>query len=256
MTTFKRAVAVLAFAGLQGLFGAVALAQAEITVVRGDEPYPPFEMVVDGRLTGLHIELVEAAAQKIGASVKWENLPWKRALQMIETGQADAVTYITRTPEREAWAVFLAGNVLSSSEVRFIALKEQSGRIKFDGNLPRFLAQHRPIVVRGFMYGSAELDALKKLEGNNMQDLVRMLKAGHADLAVVNWGDFVGAFKGKPELALVASLKPPILTIQNYIAFSRSKKSDDLARRFAAALSDYKNSEEYAALVRRYQIER
>ena len=59
-----------------------------------------------------------------------------------------------------------------------------------------------------------------------------------------------------PELAQVASLKPPILTIQNYIAFSRGKKTDDLAPRFAAALSDYKSSPDYAALLQRYQLER
>ncbi len=256
MTNYARAMALLVVAALQNLLGTVAWAQTEIVVVRGDESYPPFEMMVDGNLTGLHIELVEAAAKKLGLSVKWESLPWKRALRMVETGQADAVSYITRTLEREAWASFLAGNVLSSSEVRFIVLKQQAGQITFDGKLAQFLAQRRPIVVRGFMYGSAELDALKRLEGNNMQDVVRMLKAGHSDIAAVNWGDFVGAFKGKPELAQVASLKPPILTIRNYIAFSRSKKTDDLARRFAAALSDYKSSPDYAALMQRYQLDR
>ncbi|MCV2370579.1 substrate-binding periplasmic protein [Roseateles oligotrophus] len=256
MTKIARVFAVLFCAGLNSLFGAAALAQTEITVVRGDESYPPFEMLVDGRLTGLHIDLVEAAARKLGVSVKWDSLPWKRALRMVEEGQADAVTYITRTPDREAWAIFQDGNVLSSSEVRFIVLKEQAGQITFDGNLARFLAQHRPIVVRGFAFGNVELDALKKLEGNNMQDVVRMLKAGHSDIAVVNWGDFVGAFKGKPELAQVAPLKPPILSLHNYIAFSRSKKDEDLALRFAAALSEYKNTAEYAALLRRYRLER
>jgi polar amino acid transport system substrate-binding protein len=256
MTKIARVIAVLLCAGLSSLFGAAALAQTEIAVVRGDESYPPFEMLEGGRLSGVHIELVEAAAKRIGASVKWESLPWKRALRMVEDGQADAVTYISRTPEREAWAIFVAGNVLSSSEVRFIVPKEQAGRISFDGNLARFLEQHTPIVVRGFAYGSPELDRLKKLEANNMQDVVRMLKAGYSDLAVVNWGDFVGAFKGKPELAAVTPLKPPILTLQNYIAFSRSKKDEDLARRFAAALIDYKSSPDYTALLRRYQLER
>jgi polar amino acid transport system substrate-binding protein len=256
MTNCAKAIAVLACAALLSLFGPVAMGQSEIRVVRGDESYPPFEIWVDGRLTGLHIELVEAAAKRLGASVKWESLPWKRALLMVETGQADAVTYVTRTPEREAWALFLAGNVLTVSEVRFIVMKEQAQRITFDGNLADFLEQHKPIVVRGFMYGSPELDRPKKLEGNNMQDVVRMLKAGHSNLAVVNWGDFVGTFKDKPELAAVLPLKPAILSMQNYIAFSRNKTGEDLASRFAAALSDFKNSPEYTALLRRYQLER
>lgn len=243
-------------AGWLCLVGTAAMAQPEITVVRGDESYPPFEMVVDGQLTGLHIDLVEAAAKKLGAKVKWQSLPWKRALRMVELGQADAVTYITRTPEREAWAVFLAGNVLSNSEVRFIVLQEKAGRIKFDGNLARFVERYTPIVVRGFAYGKEELDRSRKLEGSNMQDVVRMLRAGHSDIAVLNWGDFVGAFKDTPELAAVAPLNPPLQTQQNYIAFSRINKDEDLARRFAAALLDVKNSAEYAALLRRYRLER
>ncbi len=254
MVSLVRAIALLIFAALQT--AGQALAQTEIKLVRGDEQYPPFEMLIDGRLTGLHMELVEAAAKKLGVSVKWESLPWKRALRMVETGQADGVTYITRTPEREAWAVFLPGNVLSSSEVRFIVLKEKSGRIAFNGQLAPFLAQREPIVVRGFEFGSAELDQTQKLEGNNMQDVVRMLQAGSSDVAVVNWGDFVGAFKGKPELAAVTPLSPPIRSMHNYIAFSLNKNNEVLARRFAAALSDFKTSSEYTALLRRYQLER
>lgn len=254
MAIIRRAFAWLGGLGLQLLLTAAASAQTEITVVRGDEQYPPFEMVVDAQLTGLHIELVTAVAGKLGLGVKWESLPWKRALRMVEMGQAHAVTYIARTPEREAWAVFLAGNVLTSSEIRFIVLKERAAEVTYDGQLARFLATRRPIVVRGFAFGSEELDGIKKLAANNMQDLLRMLKAGHSELAVVNWGDFVGAFKGRPELAAVQPLSPPVRVTQNYIAFAL--KDGALASRFAAAMSDYKNSPQYSALLARYQIER
>lgn len=233
-----------------------ASAQAPLIVVRGEENYPPYEMLVDGRLSGLHVDLVEAVAARLGLQVQWQSLPWKRALRLVELGQADAVTYIARTPEREAWALFLDDNLLSTAELRFIVRKQDATRIDYDGDLHRFLAQRQPIVARGFQFGIAEIDGRKKFEALGMGDLVRMLTAGYSDVAVVNWSDFVGAYGGKPEFAAIAPLRPPLRTLQNFIAFSIARKDQELARRFAAELAALRKSGEYGTLQRRYLPER
>lgn len=240
---------------LLGLGGPAAIAQGTIEVVRADEDFPPFEKLSQGKLEGVHVELVEAAAKSLGIKVNWTSLPWKRALRMVETGQADAVTYISRTPEREAWAIFVEGNLLSLAEARFITRREDAGHIVFDGDLERLLSQHTFIAVRGFQFGRADLDKAKRLEANNTEDLVRMLRAGHAPLGLVNWGQFRRVFEGKPDYAHIASLKPAVASAGNYIAFSAAREHADLAQRFAQAISSFKQSAEYAQMVKRYQLE-
>ncbi|ALT79397.1 substrate-binding periplasmic protein [Paucibacter sp. KCTC 42545] len=257
MNVFARALfAVLCFACLtQGNAAAPAPMQprqAILEVVRGNEDYPPFEMMVDGKLAGLHVDMVEAAAKSLGLRVRWTSLPWKRALLMVETGQADAITYISRTPEREAWAVFLEGNFLSSADVRFIARKEDAARLVFNGDLPDFLAQHSLVAVRGFQFGNAEIDRGPRIEASNTDDLLRRLLAGHATVGVVAWDNFRAAHQDRPEFARIVALQPPIISARNYIAFSAARGHTPLAQRFSVALSRLKQSAEYAQLQKRY----
>jgi polar amino acid transport system substrate-binding protein len=235
---------------------AAAPAHHEIVLVRGDENYPPFEMVVGGKLKGIHIEMVEAAGRSINLRITWQSLPWRRALRMVETGKADGITYIGRTTERENWATFADDNVLSTTEVRFVVLQSSAQHVLFDGNLANFLATRQPIVIRGFAFGLPELDKRKNFEADNMADLVRQLQFKVSDVGVVNWSDFSGAFFNKPEMALVSALKPAIKTNDNYIAFSKAGNHANLAEKFGKALANYKTTEAYTALLKRYRLER
>jgi polar amino acid transport system substrate-binding protein len=211
-------------------------------------------MVVKGKAAGLHVEMVEAAARGLGLRVQWRSLPWKRALMLVETGQADAITYISRTPEREAWAVFVEGNQLSSAEIRFIARKDEAARLQFNGDVPAFLAQHSLVAVRGFQFGQAEIDKAKRIEASSMDDLMRRLHAGHASVAAVNWNDFNTAYQGRPEVASIVALQPAIASTRNYIAFSNARGHQALAQRFAEAISRYKQSKAYGQLLKKYQL--
>ncbi len=231
-----------------------AWAQSEVTIVRGDENYPPYEMMVDGKLTGLHTDLVNAVAAKIGAKVTWKSVPWKRALTMVETGAADGVTYIAKSPEREAWAIFIEDNLLSSTKINFIVLKENVGKVNYDGNLAKFLETHTPIMIRGFAFGSDLIDKGKKIETDNAEQLVKMLKAKRSDIGLINWSDFVGAFKDKPEMKEIAPLSPPASETKNCIAFSKAKKDEDLAKRFGVAMKAFKKTPEYKALLKHYEL--
>ncbi|MEJ6007311.1 transporter substrate-binding domain-containing protein [Paucibacter sp. AS339] len=259
MKTLPRLLPAFFAALLLGLGAASVWAQvsqpATLELVRGDEDYPPFEMTLQGKPAGLHVELVEAAAKTLGMRVRWTSLPWKRALLMVETGQADAITYISRTPEREAWAVFLDGNQLSTAEIRFIARKEDAARLAFNGDLPSFLAQQSLVAVRGFQFGKPEIDRAKRIEASSMDDLVRRLLAGHATVAAVNWNDFNTAYQGRPEFAGLTALQPAIASTRNYIAFSSARGHAALAQRFAQAMSRYRQSPDYALMMKRYRQE-
>jgi ABC-type amino acid transport substrate-binding protein len=77
---------------------------AELLILRGNENYPPDEMHVDGVLTVFHIELIQNAAQLIPLTIKFESIPWRRAIQMLKNGEGDALSYASKNPAREKYA--------------------------------------------------------------------------------------------------------------------------------------------------------
>lgn len=64
-------------------------------------------MVEREQVRGVHIDLVQAADDKLGVSVVFRSYPWKRAMIMLQRGEADANTYMGKTPEREQYGVFV-----------------------------------------------------------------------------------------------------------------------------------------------------
>ena len=55
--------------------------------MRGDDDYPPNEMEVDGKLTGIHIDVVRAVAENLGLKIVFKSVPWDRAVEMIQRHQ-------------------------------------------------------------------------------------------------------------------------------------------------------------------------
>nr|MBF0223432.1 transporter substrate-binding domain-containing protein [Desulfobulbaceae bacterium] len=234
---------------------ATAWAQSEITVVHGEEDYPPMEMMVKGTFSGFHADIVNAVSAKLGIKIHWIGVPWKRALLMVEHGKADGITYIGKTPEREVWAIFNDDNIISSAKISFIVTKENASKIIFNGNISEFLKDRTLLVVRGFAFGDDKIDKAIKYESNSIETMVKMLLKQRYDVGILNWNDFSGAFKGKPEYQQLVQLSPPAIELNNYIAFSKAKKNEYLAKRFGEALKAFKKTPDYTMLLEKYGIE-
>jgi polar amino acid transport system substrate-binding protein len=231
-------------------------AQSEIIVVHGDEDYPPMEMTVGGTFSGLHADIVNAVGAKLGMKINWMGVPWKRALLMVEDGGADAITYIGKTPERETWAIFNEDNVISSAKISFVVSKENAAKVFYNGNIADFLKDRTLLVVRGFAFGHDKIDKAMKYEANSMETMVHMLLGKRYDVGILNWNDFAGAFKGKPEFQELVPLSPPATELSNYIAFSKARKNENLAKRFSEAMKAFKKTPDYTLLMKKYGIDR
>ena len=109
--------------------------------------YPPFCMTdQNGPATGFAVELLEAAARKMGREITFEVGVWENVKQMLAEGEIDALPFVGRTPEREDI---------------------------FDFTAP-YLTMHGAIVVRE---GEKEIDSLSDLEGRT----VAVMKADNAE---------------------------------------------------------------------------
>jgi polar amino acid transport system substrate-binding protein len=221
----------------------------EIRVARGNEDYPPNEMHVNGKLTGLHVEVMEAVAAKIGHKIVWDELPWPRAQKCAEDGECDAITYISPSPEREKWGVFLAGNVLSQVEMRFMVHKSNSGKITFNGNAPEFLSGKTLLTLIGYNYGP-DVAKAKKYEVKDLATMTAMVIDKRYDVSVVNANDFAG-LKSREDLVL---LNPPVWVSKSFVAFSKKANNGaDLAAKFQSAYVDFMKTKDYLAIANRYK---
>ena len=94
-----------------------------------------------GRPTGFHIELVRRVAASLGWQVSFDRVPWQRAQVLLEAGSVDAVTYLVRSPVREAYAVFLPDNRLSETGLDLWVLKSRLGDIRWQPPLSQMMSR-------------------------------------------------------------------------------------------------------------------
>ena len=230
------------------------LAKDQIVIVRGNEDYPPNEMMIDNQLRGIHIDITREAANILGFDIRYQSYPWKRALVQMKTGNGDAISFISRNAEREEYLIYKEGNILSTVEFVFVLLKKNAERIKYDGDIESFLARDTLVVQRGYYYGKTiAQDKIIKHEIGTMDQMMHLLLSERHFDAIVNIHEFNAKYKGTPFAEKISPIYPSILRKDAYIAFSKLKQHNDLATRFADAITRVKNSPKYQKILNRYQ---
>lgn len=84
---------------------------------------PPRFYLENDRWKGLQVELTSVLVEETGCSLNFMELPWKRALVMLQNGTVDIVSEMSITPEREKYAYFV-GPALAETIV--IVVKAES----------------------------------------------------------------------------------------------------------------------------------
>ena len=87
-----------------------ALGQAPL-VFLGDRNLPPYEFLENGQPRGANVELALAVGRMLGRPTEVRLIDWSKAPEMLLSGQADALTLLGRTAEREKQFLFSAPTV-------------------------------------------------------------------------------------------------------------------------------------------------
>jgi polar amino acid transport system substrate-binding protein len=237
---------------------AVNTLPSKIKIVRGVGNYPPLEMVENGRLTGLHIEMIRSVAKRLNIEIEFLSLPWARAINYFSEGRADAISYFGFTKQRATFSYYHRDNVLSDTRWVLLALDERKDEFKFNRDLEG-LGDVVIGVQNQYSHGK-HFDSMKHLQRDvvlNEFDLERMLKNKRHDLVMMSYQEFLG-FKERGDFKGVVALSPSIDSDPQYIAFS--KTNDDvgtnkaLSDRFAKELKRFKASNEYKKLLKYYKF--
>lgn len=230
----------------------------KLVIARGNHSYPPYEiMSPDDKLTGLHIEMILAAAKQLGITVEFKSVPWKRALHMVKQGQVDAISYISKTSQRQSFAIFYKENILSHGNYVLFTLNEYKPNIHFDGQLTE-LQPHRIGTVMGYNY-SPKLNQADYLMIDNQSKseaiLLKRLLNKHFHIGLADKRQISILAQEANVSGHIAYLSPTLFYAPQYIAFSRVKKHYQLARKFAQALQEFKQTPAYQDLLSKYILQ-
>ena len=214
----------------------------------------PTAYLVDGKPTGMLVNLVTEAFRRTGHSVEVELMPWARCLREAETGDVDGVFSSFKLPERERFLTF-SKEALTSQVIAFFASPETTP--SFDGDL----AAVRDVkigVITGTSYGE-KFDAavrdgvLRNVEQtNSIESNLKKLVFGRVDLIPSYRYVVLDTARRLQLLAQIREMSPPLDSVPTYLAFTKvrdlSKRSED----FDAAMASMKQDGTYDRIIGRY----
>lgn len=213
--------------------------------------YPPFvNPPGHPQGEGLDVEIAREALRRAGREMRVELLPWKRALLMLENGQADLTTTISRNRERDRYLRWTQ-SYRNGASYQFYTRKSSPLQLN---RLPD-LAGLRLGTVQGFFYP----DAITGQSGvivdtaRDVTVLVQKLNAGRIDVMVVT--GIRGAWEIREAgLADLLTRQPYQYAAEspNYMAFSKVRTDEALVAAMRDALQEMIKDGSLAAIERRY----
>ena len=250
---------------LSGLFGCwslPAVAQDFIVAVEESDNHP-FEYAAGDGSThgGFHLEVIDQVATQLGWHVVYKPMPWQRALRSLQQGRVDALSYLARTPEREAYAVFVPDAIQH---------RQYAGLFVRRNALPRFPESSQPCRYAGFRmaaannyyYGEVVQTAMTQCwqidqTASSKEEVFSKLLAGRIDIAVAYSSSLQSLELHMPELQsqIVALRQPRWLIGDFYLGFSRKAMSDQRIAQYVHGMQVYRKSAAYQTLVRKFAMQ-
>lgn len=217
--------------------------------------YPPYINRAGDRAEGLVVEIVNEVFSRMGNRIDIQFYPWSRSLRMLESGQADALFTIKKTPERETTMLFPRESLISQDYVFF---KLKTSRFNFDGNYGS-IAETSIGVVQDTSYGARFDEAVrqgyfKRLDSAPNYELTfRKLLGGRVDAVICSHLVGLEILKKLGALDQVVVSGPPSETTVSYLVFTRGKDHTKLAALFDQHLAAMKKNGVIAKITAQYQ---
>lgn len=220
------------------------------------EELPPYNMTLDGKVSGFSTEVVQAVLRDMGLEPRVQMMPWARAYDLAMHGENVMIYSIARTPDREAlfqWAGPIAPTrwFLFSTAARPVHLN----------NLQQALEQRYQIATvhqdAGEQYlHSRHFEVGQTLQQNNHYALnYQKLKQGHVALWIsddLSATYTVRSLGDNPGQTLYRSLELPEMEHNDVsVAFSLATP-EQTVERFRTALRQLRADGRYAAIQRRW----
>lgn len=241
------------FVVLGWLLGATAALAEERAPLRVMTDYwPPFRMEGErGALHGLDIDLLAELERRTGLRFDVQRAPWARGLAALQSGSADLMTGLARTPERERYIDYLPIPYYACAARLY-------GTPELAASITRYEQLRGPTigyVLESVYFQPFDSDAgLHKSGVNNEQQLLEMLMRGRLQL-VIGTDCQVDYELRDPRLAgrIVKTGYQPQTRTELFIGFTQQHPLTDEKKRIATALQQMLDEGWVAEAAKRYQ---
>jgi polar amino acid transport system substrate-binding protein len=230
----------------------------ELTARLVADPYPPYQYEEEGAIKGADHDVVHQAFRTAGIEARTALHPWDECMRRMESGLADAVYQIMKTPEREH--SYLFSDLLRAAKTVLFGLKygvagdaQRSNRFSARRPTEGLFTGLRLGVLGGYSYHPV-VDGLapaQKIETAGHGLLIQGLREGKFDLALMDLGVAERLFNELDieDVARVGSLE---ITRDLYLAFQKDR--GDLVKLFNEGLGILMRSGAYDAVYSRYGL--
>ncbi|MDR0279164.1 MAG: transporter substrate-binding domain-containing protein [Paucimonas sp.] len=224
------------------------LARAEQLRIVTD-PWAPYVYEENGEPKGIDYEITAEIFKRLGVDVRWEFMPWKRCMLMLEQGLADGVIDIFQN-ELRSTQLYYPNEPLSVVEFVLFQANDRPHDIKSLDDLKDLTVG----TSAGYDYGAEfmQATAFRREAAPTQEANFGKLQRGRIDLLITDRrvGRYMLAQTGLQDR--ISELPLVVSRHKQYLAVRRNAGMDLLAQRFAAELRRFKQEPAYAELQARY----
>jgi polar amino acid transport system substrate-binding protein len=221
----------------------------------------PYEHLNDDKAPGFSVEVLRQVFAVMGQDASFEAFPFNRSWAEMVRGEADGIFSEPRSGEQQRICSF-PDEPLKQERWVFFVRTADIGKLKFssfDDLVGHAIAVpapapglfEQPILSPGLSKFLREHNNMVEISGNIVR--LRMLAAGRVDYAVVNLSS------GMREIAAIGLsgkieplLSRSVLEDAEYVCFSKARVSPALVDAFSRALRQFKETEAFQAIYRKY----
>ena len=235
-----------------------AFSDEKRTFTIGWEPWDPYAFINDQKvLTGLDVELVTMIVNKMGSEISYKQLPWKRHLAYVERGQIDLAAGASKTPEREAYALFSDG-YRQESTVLFV-LKGGIAKYPFKQLSDITNSKFQLGVTNGYFYGDTFAELLKD---KNFKKHVQGVASDSINIKKTLkqrvdgfLGDIYAGVAALKEAGVREQFEIHPVAVSSadvYIMFSKKTSTPDDVKLFNQTMKSLKDNGELGKIIKKY----
>lgn len=208
-------------------------------------------------LLGLDFEIFNAILAKAGYSSEYTELPWKRHLHYIKTGEMDVAMGASKTEERSRYAEFT--QAYRKETVKLYVRKGQSTHIDLNTLADLSTSKFMIGIESGYYYGD-EYQALMKttefqehiIEVVDIEENVTLLLKGHIDGFLVDPAT-IKAFANKYQMQ--NEFEQHSLSVYQsdiHIMLSKQSVSQSMVKKLDDAIGELKRSGELKRIINKW----
>ena len=215
--------------------------------------YPPYIYSDGDEVKGISADIIKSVLKKMNQKFEIYIKPWTRSHNEIETGKADIIFTVNKSPEREKIMTFNKVPIIYQN-MTFYKMKDN--KTIFNGDFNNL--KNKSIgYTRSAYYGDIFMNGIKKYkltteECWDYEKCILKLKSNRYDV-IIGSEKVVEYFikKLKMNNNEFIKVKPKVETIVSYLGFSKKRNYLKIKNNFDETLAKMKSSGEYDKIIQK-----